>query len=289
MKKSALVEAAPAAPLTAGVYYLLAADGELLYAGKAGNLRARLKQHAAAQRDRYDRLRALYRSVGAVRWEQCADEDAATAREADVIVALTPAFNAAIAYEGTWTYIGVGPAARGGGDVVRFSAGPCLPDDASSVYGCFPHLGPGVSSRPGNACTEGYASLLRLLWAASDARGPMPSRITRPSAPPECELAVAAEHRRSLHAFLSGTSMWLVAALLNDAAARREAYMRPGIERDAAKARGFFRYGPVALRALRLRRGVRGRVVSAEQFRALIADEVRDSIGDFVLPAYDED
>jgi excinuclease UvrABC nuclease subunit len=43
-----LAAAAARAPKCAGVYFLLADDRELLYVGIAGDLRARLKQHAAA-------------------------------------------------------------------------------------------------------------------------------------------------------------------------------------------------------------------------------------------------
>src|SRR6476646_589641 len=92
------------APQGAGVYYFLSADAELLYVGKASSLRNRLRQHARTKPGARGaiRLDVLYQRVTDVRWEELPDEDAAAAREADVIVALRPTFNAAIAGEGRW-------------------------------------------------------------------------------------------------------------------------------------------------------------------------------------------
>src|SRR5439155_13054567 len=91
-----IVTAAAQAPPTVGIYCLLAGDGELLYVGKAANIRTRLRQHAAAGATDHARLGRLYSLTREVRWQQSADADAAAAREADVVVALRPRFNAAI-------------------------------------------------------------------------------------------------------------------------------------------------------------------------------------------------
>src|SRR5256885_16490617 len=81
-----------------GTYYFLGPKGELLYAGKATSIRKRLQQHARSPGIAYQRMRE-------VRWEETPDEDAATAREADVIVALRPLCNKAISGDGKWAYI----------------------------------------------------------------------------------------------------------------------------------------------------------------------------------------
>src|SRR5439155_641732 len=73
----------------------------VLYVGMAKDLRRRLQQHANAPRD------ALYRRVADVRCEKLPNEDAAAAREADLIVALQPPYNASIAGDGKWAYINV--------------------------------------------------------------------------------------------------------------------------------------------------------------------------------------
>src|SRR4051794_32184506 len=101
-----LASAAASAPHSPGVYFLLDRRNTLLYIGMAKDLRRRLQQHANAPRD------ALYRRIADVRWEELPDEDAAAAREADLIVALQPPYNASIAGEGKWAYIHVTPLPR---------------------------------------------------------------------------------------------------------------------------------------------------------------------------------
>src|SRR5438477_5757613 len=100
-----LAHAATNAPHTPGVYFFLDRRNSVLYIGMAKDLRRRLQQHANAPGD------ALYRRVAAVRWQELSDEDAA-AREADLIVALQPPYNASIAGDGKWAYIHVAPLPR---------------------------------------------------------------------------------------------------------------------------------------------------------------------------------
>jgi excinuclease UvrABC nuclease subunit len=88
------------------VYVLLADDRELFYVGKAGDLRARLKQHASTIPGRREpRLARLYGCVNDVCWEELPDEATAAVREADLIVSLRPPFNAAHVAEGRWNFI----------------------------------------------------------------------------------------------------------------------------------------------------------------------------------------
>src|SRR5436305_15043289 len=91
---SPLVAAAATAPNSPGVYFFLDRRNTLLYIGMAKDLRRRLHQHANAPRD------SLYRRISGVRWEELPDEDAAAAREADLIVALPPPYHASIAGHG---------------------------------------------------------------------------------------------------------------------------------------------------------------------------------------------
>lgn len=80
----------------------------------------------------------------------------ATCREADLLVALAPPWNAAGSWGG-WTDVVVG----------------------GRTYGCFPHLGPGLATVPGTRCTDGYAALARLLVAAGALPDP-PAALRRP-------------------------------------------------------------------------------------------------------------
>ena len=175
--------------------------------------------------------------------------------------------------------------ARSRGSAMRFD----LADDvdvvagAARAYGCFPHLGVGVSSARAIACSEGYAAFLRILWAASDAAGHhFPGAIAGSSPPPTFTVVVPEARRPALHAFLSGTSRRLLAEL-DVAVGRRDPFMQPALARDRASAGAFFTHGPAALRGLRRRHGLPAQPVPRATIEALLAREVRDAIGDFTL------
>jgi len=277
-----LAAAAARAPRCAGVYFLLADDRELLYVGKASDLRARLNQHASATPGRQEpRLARLYELVGDVRWEELADEATAAAREADLIVSLRPPFNASYVADGRWNFIIVTETHR---DTLRFELTEVADRRTQGAYGCFPHLGRGVSSRPAIACSDGYTALLRLLWAASsDPASSYPGRITR-SAPDRFQVGVHADLRAGMHAFLSGNSDRLLEALM-PVCATRGAHLQPGLVRDRELAAGFFTYGPQALRRLRLRHGRRAGPMPRHVIEHVLAQEMRSLIVDVRLVA----
>jgi predicted GIY-YIG superfamily endonuclease len=268
--ESPLARAAARAPAAAGVYFLLGRRRELLYIGMAKDLRRRLRQHAGTSRY------GLYRRVVDVRWETLPDEDAAAAREADLIVALQPPYNASIAGDGRWAYIHLSP--RPGGRL-RFTLSAAVDaDDGERVYGCFPHLGAGVGSAPGIACSDGYAAFLRLVWAASGEGTHYPGRITRGTPPERFDVAFADDDVRALHAFLSGTSSRLLPSL-SVRAWQRHPYMHGGLARDYKLAEAFFAYGPKALRAIRLRHGLPVGLVDQGTFQEVLAEEVAAVVG----------
>jgi hypothetical protein len=274
--------AASAAPDAPGVYFFLDANNRLLYVGKAGSLRRRLQQHARAGRMSRRRVGALIRRTQDVRWEVLPSETLAAAREADLIVALQPRYNRAIRHEGQWAYLVVEPVRNG--ERLRFALVEQAPASSGRVYGCFPHLGKGVSSQPGIACSDGYVALLRLLWATHPAHAGMhcPTRITH-SAPPEFQTPVEAALQPALHRLLSGRSKRLLGHLW-ERTERLEAYLQPGLVRDFAAAERFFVHGPGALRALRLRHGLRRGLLSRPAIEGLLASEVRESLAAFVRP-----
>ena len=266
-----------AAPTSAGTYYLLGSDGELLYVGKATSLRARLRQHAAGSD--HPRLNRLYDLTRDVRWEEAPDVSAAAAREADVIVALQPPFNASIRDEGRWRYLAVSREPDG---MTRFRLSTEPTRRAGGhLYGCFPHLGKGVSSAPGIACSDGYTALLRLLWATTATTAVMPARITR-SAPDDFAVQLDPQIDAALHRLLSGTSDRLLREL-EDRAESDLKMLSPALLRDRGLAFGFYERGPRALRQLRRRHGHKG-LVSRPDFEALIAADLRASIGPFTGP-----
>ncbi len=212
----------------------------------------------------------LYERVAEVRWRELPDEAAAVAWETDLIAALAPPHNAGPL--GVWNHVVLAP-----GVADRLSFTLRIEPVGGTVYGCFPHLGKGVGTPPGQACSDGYTAFLRLLWAASDQPGRVPTRLTR-SAPVSVELAVNPDLRRQLHSFLSGTSDRLLANL---PIGHREPYLQPGLRRDRDAARSFFMYGPSALRKLRLRHGLRARPMTRATFVELVTADAIAAVGPF--------
>jgi predicted GIY-YIG superfamily endonuclease len=272
--KAILLDAASRAPSRPGVYFMLGAVHDLLYIGKAANLRARLRQHADVEPYRAGRaagqVKMRYPAVRAVRWETTRTEEDAAAREADLIVGLRPPDNA-WTDTGTWTYLVVVDAEeRWRFDLLR------EPDPSARTYGCFAHLGKGVIFPTAIACSDGYAALIRLVWAASGDGRHMPSAITR-SAPASFTTPVDPSLRPGLHKLFAGTS----AKVLDDLAAagrRRDAFMQPALARDRVAAEGFYRFGSQALRHLRLRHGRPPGIVSQRDIEQLLTDELRPTL-----------
>ena len=285
---AALSVAAGEAPPEPGVYLFLGEGDEVLYVGKATRLRSRLRQHANAGPPR-SRLHRRYDLVRRVVWEVGANEEAAAWREADLIFALRPPFNAD---PGLRSRDPVGGVARppfvivteGTNARLRFSL-ESEPAAVGRVYGCFPHLGKGVASRLGIACSDGYVALLRLLWAASGQGTHMPASITK-AAPSSFETTVALGLRPGLHRLLSGVSARVLDALV-EAAGGRPIFMQPGLGRDKQGAAGFFAGGPQLVRKRRLRHGVKTTPVDAHTYRRLVIEEIAISVGD-VNPATED-
>ena len=246
------------APTSAGVYFFLSADRELLYIGKAGNLRARLAQHAQGG----GRLQGMYERAADVRWEVHPDEPAAVRREADLLVALQPAYNAATSIGG-WSDVAVD------GDRLR-----CGSELGGAAYGVFPHLG------PSSPVSEGYLALLRLLWATASDR-PYPAALTRRAPPSDVTIPMADGRRRPLHDLLVGTSR----RLLDDLAIAVEdvdPVRRAALRRDLDAAGRFFTHGSVRLRDLRRRHGLGTGHVTRDQVRQALLAEVHQLLGDDV-------
>ncbi len=248
------------------------------YIGKAGNLRTRLRQHArdADATSGRVRLRGLYATASEIRWEVLGDEPAAVRREADLLVAFQPPYNASGSVGG-WHYLNV--------DGGQFSIGP-TPEHRGRTYGCFPHLGGRASSPSGVACRDGSTALLRLLWAASTSAGVgFPARLTRAAPPDRIDLPYDDELGAPIHAFLSGTNLRLLDEL-TQRTADCEAFRQPALRRDRDAAEAFYVHGPAAMRALRRRHGVGPGALSPDAVRAYLADEVRAAIGgDIVFPS----
>jgi excinuclease ABC subunit C len=270
---------APAGP---GVYFMLGTHGELFYVGKAVNLRRRLQNYT---RDtEHPRVRRLVSEVREVRWLECADGYDALCREADLIVALTPPFNAAMTQDAyTFVCIDEMPSARG----LRFRMTEQAPPKSARIYGVFPHLGKGKASWRAVRSNAGYSALLRLLWVAFEQpqrRFRIPAKARGSSPPLVLEIEFDRARSSMLHDFMSGRSVRLI-TVLEDAAVDDDvpAFMRRPLEADLGSAQEFYRLGPAALRALRRKHGLRSGPIDRQTFTKVMTEDLREAIGSFEL------
>ena len=142
-------------PERPGVYLMQDASGVVLYVGKAKSLRRRLGHYRVANSDRMGRRQLrLLRQVVRIELQECADEPAALAREAELLRTLKPRFNRAGVWPGTprflaWRWRQDGRAL----DVAIVEA----PTDGWQVFGPF-----------GSGVVHLCAALVRLLWYAQN-------------------------------------------------------------------------------------------------------------------------
>lgn len=241
------------APTTPGVYLIRDTRGELLYIGKAIDLRRRLLDHARAPGGFASRTRA-------VTWLPCESERAALCLEADLIAGLSPPFNAVMANEPA-PFISVSHAATPG-EIrrLRFAMTIEPVPGADRCFGMFPHLGKGKISWRAVRTNAGYGAVLRLCWVAfapSNVRYRIPGKLAGASAPFDVETRVHAAHVDAVRDFFTGSSSRLLEPLhrsIEDPETPN--YMRAPLRRDLEAAREFYELGPHALRQLRLRHGL---------------------------------
>jgi predicted GIY-YIG superfamily endonuclease len=90
-----------AVPESPGIYMMHGRASQILYVGKAKNLRLRLGSYRRANPDRMPkRIVRLLHLVENIAYEKCADESAALSREAELISTLKPRFNRAGVWRG---------------------------------------------------------------------------------------------------------------------------------------------------------------------------------------------
>jgi len=134
-----------------GVYLMRDAQEHILYVGKAKNLKKRLKSYRVANPDRMARRHLrLLRAVVRVELQECADEAAALAKEAELLLALRPKFDRT----GTW------PAKP------RFLVWPWNDTRLALAISETPVAGWQAFGPFGGGIVHLRAALLRLLWFA---------------------------------------------------------------------------------------------------------------------------
>jgi predicted GIY-YIG superfamily endonuclease len=149
-------------PECPGVYLMRGGDDAVLYVGKAKNLRHRLGSYRVANPDRMGRRHLrLLRQVVRIELQECADEPAALAREAELLRALKPKFNRAGVWPGTPQFL----VWRRAGRMLELAITK-TPAPGWQVHGPF-----------GGGAVYLRAALVRLLWYAEN---PMHGAIAMP-------------------------------------------------------------------------------------------------------------
>lgn len=202
-------------PRAPGVYRYRNAGCEVVYVGKANDLRARLAQYRNATRKKVHRkLRAIVRESASLEWQTCASEEAALLLENEEIRALRPLFNVQGAFSFLYPVIGV---RRSGNDLdVVYSSDPdALRERGFSLFGAYRNRGD---------AREGFDAIVALLERWGHREG-APERIDYSAW--RRFRQVPAEHDDALSELLKGGSeAWLgeaALALVERASARRDA------------------------------------------------------------------
>jgi hypothetical protein len=255
------------APASPGVYLIRDTRGELLYVGKAIDLRRRLLDHARTAGGFASRTRS-------VTWLPAASEREALCIEADLIAGLSPPFNAVMAHEPSFFICVTEAKTPGPIRKLRFAMAEKPIPATDWVYGAFPHLGKGKISWRATRTNPGYAALLRLCWitfADPKIRHRIPGRLAGVSAPFDVDTVVEAGQLVVVRAFMNGSSNRLLVSL-EAGVASAERYMQTPLNRDLEAASEFYELGPRALKQLRAQHNLRSGPLPPEVFSNLMRE-----------------
>jgi excinuclease ABC subunit C len=200
-------------PKLPGIYRMIGLGGNVIYVGKAKNLRARLASYRRARPHRVSRkVVRLIHSIDEIQIEVCESEMHALLRENELIREHRPLFNVVNTEPESYLFLGVKlcPSKLGPRLALTLTAnpepGPEWP--RAALFGAFKGRG---------RVREAYQALLRMLWAAHAAkleRFEFPQPLVRYRYPREYEVrmregigeAQAREWLALLQRFLRGTS-----------------------------------------------------------------------------------
>jgi predicted GIY-YIG superfamily endonuclease len=226
-------------PPKPGVYLMLGDDEELLYVGKAKNLRTRIRSYTRLDKNDDPRRISMIAKVRSIRWEEAADDAAAIARETELLRVLRPPFN--YSHAARSKYLGI--AVLDTGPKLRLRMTAERPLATETLYGCFPF----EASTP-----DAFPALVRVLLIAGTTAGSrrLPSGAIRVAG---ADVAADGEVKPLLHRYLSGRSPRLLDRLDERvAAADADVLVQRAIKRDLAILRTFYATGPRTVRRLQL-------------------------------------
>lgn len=240
-------------PRTSGVYVMRGEQGDVLYVGKAKNLRARLNSYRQAKPETVSRkvIRMIH-LVRKIEWEECSSEKEALLRENALLRSLQPPFNVVNTRPDTYFFIGVARDHFSIQFTLTTEATYSNPDQtqapAPEYYGAF--KGRGLIRRA-------FPALLRLLWLNSSdeiERFSYPAPLTRYRPPTSYTIRLASHitprdirhHERLLRSYFSGRSKRLLVRLTESLLERTDLppFIYSWIQEDLETLREFFEFGP---------------------------------------------
>ena len=161
----AFLAGVPAAP---GVYRVHDEAGELVYVGKAKNLKRRLAQYRdAGRRKRHAKMRDIVRAARHIEFEACPSHLEACLLEAKLIREHRPRFNVAGAYHFLYPFLGL---RQNSGDLALCYT--TRPDDS-------PDYSPHGAYRSRQATRDAFRALVKLLRYLAPAERPSSEPVPR--------------------------------------------------------------------------------------------------------------
>ncbi len=213
--------------------------GRLLYVGKAGNLRARLRAYRRTPGQSRKTIRLIH-CAARIEWELCESETAARLLEGEMIRLLRPRFNRA----GTWPrsarFIAVRELPRGEGFALELLSEP--EGECYGAFRCSPNLALGA--------------MARLLWMGGT-RGAAITALPHPLVATEglrrfvANQSGVLEWLPAIRGYLAGQSDELVARFLDRIPDAGTGFDGLFLSRQFDCLLDFFRRGPVVNRRLR--------------------------------------
>ena len=261
-------------PRIPGIYMMLGEDDEVLYVGKAKDLRARIASYRHLKPDTTSRktIRML-NQVREIRIEKYATEKEALLRENSLLRELQPPYNILNTRPENYYFIGFSVTNGEKERKIHFTLTKDPMRQEEFVFGAF-------KSR--RMIREGYSALLRLLWVSqsNQERFSYPARLCRER--PAYEYSVEfPEHftRKLLRSFLEGRSTRfievLTAQLLENESIPKFVYRT--IQDDLELLKEFYKRGPRRNRTLKKHHcvsGLRTRLIAQEELDDLLVMEL---------------
>lgn len=250
---------------------MLSPQANILYIGKAKDLRNRLNSYKRAKPEQVSRkVMRMINMVAEIRWEETGTERAALLRENQLLREYKPPFNVVNTSPETYYFVGLGVSDAG----FRFQLTTNPDTGDCELYGAY--KGRGTTRR-------GYASLLRLLWAAHNKPKRFfqyPSQLVRPKPPYDFTVSLGKkltgterkEWVSDTRRFLAGTSRRLLERLTLQLLENEKIlpFLYAFIQEDLETLEEFYEMGPLRNKRLRHSCGIREKFIAQERIDDLL-------------------